>query len=118
MVATQPKPRFLPFLPSDAGLFSFPTRKAGLRRKVWPPSATLYPSENGLARSIMNKRTRKFFGMVLLVSWIILYAAVGMTIGAAVVANAGGGVQILFFIVSGALWVVPAGLIIRWMEKD
>jgi len=66
----------------------------------------------------MNKRTRKFIGMILLVTWIILYAAVGMTIGAAVVANASGWVQIIFFVISGALWVVPAGLIIRWMEKD
>ncbi|WP_316859602.1 DUF2842 domain-containing protein [uncultured Cohaesibacter sp.] len=65
----------------------------------------------------MTQRTRKFFGMILLVSWVIFYAAVGMTIGAAVVANANGWVQILFFIVTGAIWVVPAGLIIRWMEK-
>ena len=65
----------------------------------------------------MTRRTRKFIGMIILVSWIILYAAIGMTIGAVVVANAGGLAQILFFIVTGALWVVPAGFIIRWMEK-
>ncbi|SNY93112.1 Protein of unknown function [Cohaesibacter sp. ES.047] len=65
----------------------------------------------------MNKRTRKFFGMIALVSLIVFYAAIGMTLGAVVVARAEPWMQILFFIVTGALWVIPAGLIIRWMEK-
>ena len=65
----------------------------------------------------MNRRTRKFFGMIILVSWMVLYAAMGMTVGAAVVANAPGWVQIIFFIITGVLWVLPAALIIRWMEK-
>ena len=66
----------------------------------------------------MTPRTRKFFGMLALVSWVILYAAIGMTIGAAVVANTSALVQILFFLISGLIWIVPAGLIIRWMEKQ
>ena len=65
----------------------------------------------------MTIRTRKFFGMVALVSWVIFYAAVGMILGAPVVANMSGGVQIIFFIIAGLLWVFPAGMIIRWMEK-
>lgn len=65
----------------------------------------------------MTVRTRKFFGMVALVSWVIFYAAVGMILGAPVVAKTSGGVQIIFFIVTGMLWIFPAGLIIRWMEK-
>ena len=65
----------------------------------------------------MKQRTRKFFGMIMLVSLIVIYAAIGMTIGAAVVAGAPGWAQIIFFVVTGALWVFPAGLIIRWMEK-
>ena len=69
------------------------------------------------ATNQMNRRTRKFFGMILLVSWIVIYAAIGMTLGAAVVASAPGWVQIIFFLITGTLWIVPAGLIIRWMEK-
>ncbi|WP_119308688.1 DUF2842 domain-containing protein [Cohaesibacter haloalkalitolerans] len=65
----------------------------------------------------MKERTRKFFGMLMLVGWVVFYAAVGMTIGAAVVANAGALAQILFFLITGLIWIVPAGLIIRWMEK-
>ena len=56
--------------------------------------------------------------MIMLVSWVILYAAVGMTIGAAVVASATPLAQILFFLITGLIWIVPAGLIIRWMEKQ
>ncbi|WP_321339444.1 DUF2842 domain-containing protein [uncultured Cohaesibacter sp.] len=66
----------------------------------------------------MSQRTRKFFGMIMLVSWVVIYAAVGMTIGAAVVANASPLAQILFFLITGLIWIVPAGLIIRWMEKQ
>lgn len=65
----------------------------------------------------MPIRLRKFIGMVTLVTWIVIYAAIGMTIGAVVVANAGGLVQIVFFVITGALWIFPAGLIIRWMEN-
>ena len=65
----------------------------------------------------MSKRTRKFIGMIFLLTWIILYAAIGMIVGAPVVANASPWIQIVFFIITGALWVFPAGLIIRWMEK-
>ena len=66
----------------------------------------------------MSQRTRKFFGMIMLVSWVVIYAAVGMTIGAAVVTNASPLAQILFFLITGLIWIVPAGLIIRWMEKQ
>lgn len=65
----------------------------------------------------MTRRTRKFFGMIALVTLIVVYAAFAMTLGAVVVAKASGGIQMLFFLVTGALWVIPAGLIIRWMEK-
>ncbi|MCV6546653.1 MAG: DUF2842 domain-containing protein [Cohaesibacter sp.] len=64
----------------------------------------------------MSIRTRKFIGMLALVTLIVVYAAIGMTLGAVVVAKAAGWVQIIFFIITGALWVFPAGLIIRWME--
>ncbi|MCV6575020.1 MAG: DUF2842 domain-containing protein [Cohaesibacter sp.] len=64
----------------------------------------------------MSIRTRKFIGMLALVTLIVVYAAIGMTLGAVVVAKAPGWVQIIFFIITGALWVFPAGLIIRWME--
>lgn len=65
----------------------------------------------------MTVRTRKFFGMLALVAWVIFYAAIGMVLGSVVVAKASGFAQILFFIVTGTLWIFPAGLIIRWMEK-
>ncbi len=65
----------------------------------------------------MTVRTRKFFGMLALVSWVIIYAAIGMVLGSVVVAKASGFVQILFFIVTGTLWIFPAAMIIRWMEK-
>ena len=58
----------------------------------------------------MTVRTRKFIGMLALVTLIVIYAAIGMTLGAVVVAKAPGWVQIIFFIVTGALWVFPRGL--------
>lgn len=64
----------------------------------------------------MSIRTRKFIGMLALVGLIVVYAAIGMTIGAVVVAKAAGWVQVLFFIITGLLWIFPAGYIIRWME--
>ena len=63
----------------------------------------------------MPRRARKIFGTALLIVLVPLYALV--------IAAAGGGrmtdkpvpLQVLFFGFFGLAWVLPAGLILRWM---
>lgn len=65
----------------------------------------------------MTQRVRKFIGTVLMIALVVVYALLTMTIAVARLAEASGLVTALFFLVTGLLWVVPAGLLIRWMQR-
>jgi hypothetical protein len=65
----------------------------------------------------MPVRLKKFIGMILLVLLVIVYALVAVTIAATKLADAGGFVHFLYFLFTGLLWVLPAMLLVRWMEK-
>ncbi len=61
---------------------------------------------------------RKFVGMVLLVTFVIIYAFTAMVIGDMTLQESSNLVRFLYFAVAGLLWVIPAGAIIWWMEKS
>lgn len=65
----------------------------------------------------MSVRTRKLIGATLLLIFIPLYAQLTVMVAVARLPGASILVQTLFFGVAGLLWVVPAGLIIRWMQR-
>jgi len=54
---------------------------------------------------------------MVLVLFIALYALIAMEIGAARVAGAPALVQAAYFTVAGLAWILPAGLLIRWMQR-
>lgn len=63
----------------------------------------------------MQKRARKFTGTIFILLLLASYLPVAMVIGANHFAHAHTLLQILYFLVAGIAWVIPAGLIIRWM---
>ncbi len=65
----------------------------------------------------MTRRTRKALGTMVLVLFIALYALIAMEIGAARIAGASALVQAVYFAVAGLAWILPAGLLIRWMQR-
>ena len=65
----------------------------------------------------MTVRTRKLIGAALLLIFIPLYAQLTVMIAVARLPGSSILTQTLFFAVTGLLWVVPAGLIIRWMQR-
>lgn len=62
-------------------------------------------------------RLRKFIGMVMLVGFVCLYALAAMVMAAALLPGWGHGWQMVYYAVAGLAWVIPAGLIIYWMER-
>ena len=70
------------------------------------------PMEEPLPRTV-----RQFIGAILLVVFVPLYALVAMTVGAARLPGTSLLVQTLFFAGAGLIWVIPAGLIIKWMQR-
>lgn len=63
----------------------------------------------------MPVRLRKFIGMVALVGLVVIYAILSTAIAVAQLAEAGPIAHLVYFMLTGILWVLPAMLIIRWM---
>lgn len=66
----------------------------------------------------MTQRQRKFLGTIALFLLIAVYAA--LAVGVAIVLqvqNASKFAELLYYVIAGLLWVLPAGLIISWMQK-
>lgn len=65
----------------------------------------------------MPQTLRKLVGTVALVALVVVYALVATTIAAAKLADAPAWAHLLYFLVTGVLWVLPAMGLISWMLK-
>ena len=65
----------------------------------------------------MTVRTRKLIGTVVLLIFLALYAGAVAAIGAGRITLAPPWVQLAYFVVAGLAWVIPAGLLIGWMQR-
>ncbi len=63
----------------------------------------------------MPVRLRKFIGTILIVVLVLLYALLANTIAVATLGDAPWWAHLLYFSLTGLLWVLPAMLIIKWM---
>jgi regulator of protease activity HflC (stomatin/prohibitin superfamily) len=66
---------------------------------------------------MMTTRSRKLIGTIVLLFFLALYATAAAVIGAGRIALAPQWVQFAFFLTTGLLWIIPAGLLIRWMQR-
>jgi hypothetical protein len=66
----------------------------------------------------MHPRTRKLIGTVVLLLSLAVYATFAAVIGSGRIALAPQWVQFAFFLTTGLAWVIPAGLLIRWMQRS
>lgn len=66
----------------------------------------------------MTQRTRKLAGTFALLLFVIGYALLAMAAAVILqVNNAGKAVELAYYVVAGLLWVLPAGVLIKWMQK-
>ena len=65
----------------------------------------------------MRQRTRKLFGAAFLCVFVPLYALTAMAVAGARLPGTSGLTQTLFYAIAGLLWVLPAGLVITWMQR-
>lgn len=63
----------------------------------------------------LPQRLRSFIGTILIIVLVIVYAVVAVAVASALLAETPVWVNLLYFLVSGLLWVLPAMLIIKWM---
>jgi hypothetical protein len=64
----------------------------------------------------MPAKTRKLIGTIALLVFLGLYAWAAAAIGAGRITLAPAWAQFAYFLAAGLAWVVPAGLLIRWMQ--
>ena len=65
----------------------------------------------------MTKRPkfRSLIGTILIILIVSIYALLATTIASATLATAPWWAHLLYFLLTGLLWVVPAMLVIKWM---
>jgi len=65
----------------------------------------------------MTQRQRKLLGTVLLILFLAVYALAAMLVAVVLQVNASKAVELAYYVLAGLLWVLPAGLLIKWMER-
>jgi uncharacterized membrane protein len=65
----------------------------------------------------MTVKTRKLIGTVVLLVFLAAYALAVASISAGRITTASPLAQLADFVLAGLAWVVPAGLLIRWMQR-
>jgi hypothetical protein len=65
----------------------------------------------------MTVRTRKFIGTVALVLLLISYSILAMSLGASQIVGQSHVLEAIYFLVAGLGWLLPAGILIRWMQR-
>ena len=67
----------------------------------------------------MPPRTRKLVGAILLLTVIAIYSLLAMAAAIILQVNeANKTVELIYYVAAGLLWVLPAGWIIKWMQKS
>lgn len=66
----------------------------------------------------MPVRLKKLIGTILLVALVVVYALVATIVAVAQLSESGPVAHLLFFLISGLLWILPAMLIIKWMLTE
>jgi Protein of unknown function (DUF2842) len=65
----------------------------------------------------MPQTMRKLIGTIALFALVIVYALVAIAIATAKLAEAPAWVHLIYFLVTGLFWVLPAMAIVSWMLK-
>ena len=65
----------------------------------------------------MSSRTRKLVGTVIMTLFLTAYAFIAMLVAVYLQVHGNKFAEVLYYFVAGLAWVVPAGVIIWWMQK-
>jgi len=60
-------------------------------------------------------RLRKFLGTIVIVALVIIYALVATAVATVLLGDQPWWIALLYFLLTGLLWILPAMVIIRWM---
>jgi predicted membrane channel-forming protein YqfA (hemolysin III family) len=66
----------------------------------------------------MTMRMRKLTGTVLLLVLIVVYSLCAMAVAMVLQMQSSNKIiELIYYVIAGTLWVIPAAIIIKWMQK-
>lgn len=65
----------------------------------------------------MSARMRKLVGAVALLVFVAVYALLAMLVAVALQVNGSRVAQLMYYPLAGLLWVLPAGWLVKWMQR-
>jgi Protein of unknown function (DUF2842) len=65
----------------------------------------------------MPIRLRKLIGAVALIALVLTWALVAMALAQSPVIKANGVIEVIYYVVAGLGWVMPAMPLVRWMSR-
>ena len=65
----------------------------------------------------MKIRTRKLIGAFALLALVTVWSLTAMALAQSVLTDVNGLVAVIYYVVAGLGWVLPAMLLVRWMAK-
>ena len=65
----------------------------------------------------MPIRLRKLIGAVALIVLVVTWALIAMALAQAPAIKANGLIEVIYYVVAGLAWVLPAMPLVRWMSR-
>jgi len=65
----------------------------------------------------MPIRLRKFIGAILLILLVVTWALLAMALAQSPLVKTNGVIEVLYYVVAGLGWVLPAMPLIRWVSR-
>jgi len=65
----------------------------------------------------MPVRLRKFVGAIMLIAVVVTWALLAMALAQSAAVKTNGLIEVIYYIVAGLGWVLPAMPLIRWMSR-
>ena len=65
----------------------------------------------------MPVRLRKLVGAIMLIVLVITWALLAMALAQLPLVKANGAIEVIYYVVAGLGWVLPAMPLIRWMSR-
>ena len=65
----------------------------------------------------MPLRLRKFIGAILLITLVVTWALVAMALAQSPAIKANGLIEVIYYVVAGLAWVLPAMPLVSWMSR-
>ena len=65
----------------------------------------------------MTMRTRKLIGAFALLILVSLWSLIAMALAQSVLTDINGFVAVVYYVVAGLGWVLPAMLLVKWMAR-